>query len=256
MMQNALTIAARSSDVFALSFYEGIGIYGTFGKRSNSYGKMCTSIKSNHRMLRAASSKKRKRNIFSDLANAYINTPQNSDYLYFFAPTMYLLEDSWYKIMPKPTLSPTIMKPSTKPSWKYIPGALEYIHPFHRTSGIYSQTDLEELKDHIIIPVEQLAILNTMTKGILGRSIVINEGSFSNPMNEASIERIAISAWEKFWNKFFCLAISAGLIEIYLIARIIKLLLDTFVHGYTLCTIGRCIYWEPYGFTFITFRKE
>ncbi|KYN17049.1 hypothetical protein ALC57_10686 [Trachymyrmex cornetzi] len=147
---------------------------------------------------------------------------------------MYLLGDSWYKIMPKPveTLPPTVMKPSTKPSWKYIsPGALA-------TSGIYSQTDLEELKDHIMFPAERPAILNTMARGILGHSTVMNGGSLSNLIDEASIERIAISAWKKFWNKFLIFGnISAGLIGIYLIARVIKLLLDTFVHGYALHTV-------------------
>ncbi|KYN15178.1 hypothetical protein ALC57_12607 [Trachymyrmex cornetzi] len=144
------------------------------------------------------------------------------------------LGDSWYKIMPKPveTLPPTVMKPSTKPSWKYIsPGALA-------TSGIYSQTDLEELKDHIMFPAERPAILNTMTRGILGHSTVMNGGSLSNLIDEASIERIAISAWKKFWNKFLIFGnISAGLIGIYLIARVIKLLLDTFVHGYAVHTV-------------------
>jgi len=66
-----------------------------------------------------------------------------------FAPTMYLLGDASYKFMPKQvkTIAPTIMKPSTKPSWRYIsPGA---------TSGIYSQVDLEEFKDHIMFPAER-----------------------------------------------------------------------------------------------------
>ncbi|KYN45242.1 hypothetical protein ALC56_00321 [Trachymyrmex septentrionalis] len=107
-----------------------------------------------------------------------------------FAPTKYLLGDAWYKMMPKPvkTVPPTVMKPSTKPSWKYVnPGALV-------TSSIYSQSDLEELKDHIMFPAERPAILNIIARGILGQSTVLNGGSFSNLIDEASIERIAISA--------------------------------------------------------------
>jgi len=51
------------------------------------------------------------------------------------------------------------MKPLTKPTWKYIsPGALA-------TSGIYSQEDLEGLKDHIMFPAERPAvILNTIRR--------------------------------------------------------------------------------------------
>ena len=136
--------------------------------------------------------------------------------------------------MPKPveTLPLIIMKLSTKSLWKYIsPGALV-------TSEIYSQIDLEELKDHIMFPAEWPAILNTMARGILGRSTVINGASLCNLIDEASIERIAIFAWEKFWNKFLIFDnISAGLTGIYLIARVIKLLLDTFVHRYVLHTV-------------------
>ena len=102
------------------------------------------------------------------------------------------------------------------------------------TSGIYSQSDLEELKDHIMFSAERPAILNIMARGIVC-STVINGGSLSNFTDEESIEKIAISAWEKFWNKFLIFGnISAGLIGVYLIVKLIKLLLDTFVHGYAL----------------------
>lgn len=57
------------------------------------------------------------------------------------APAMYLLGDSWYKLTSKPVeaIPPTILKPMTKPSWKYYsPGSLA-------TSGIYSDNDLESI---------------------------------------------------------------------------------------------------------------
>lgn len=52
----------------------------------------------------------------------------------------------------------------TEPEWKYTsPGALA-------TSGIYSQADLEEFKDHILFPAECLAVLNTLTRGVMGQT--------------------------------------------------------------------------------------
>jgi len=47
--------------------------------------------------------------------------------------------------MPKPvkTLTTPIIKPLTKPIWKYISLG---------TSPIYSQEDLEEFKDHMMFP--------------------------------------------------------------------------------------------------------
>jgi len=135
--------------------------------------------------------------------------------------------------MPKPeTIAPTIMKPSTKPSWRYIsPGALA-------TSGIYSQVDLEELTNHIMFPAERPSLLNTVARSIMGRTSVLHGGSLSHLMDEASIEKIVISTWQKFWSKFLIFGnVSAGLLEIYLIVRVVKLLLDTFVHGYVLHTV-------------------
>ena len=70
------------------------------------------------------------------------------------------------------------------------------------------------------------------------QSTVLNGGSLSNLIDEASIERIAISAWTKFWNKFLIFRnISVELIGIYLIGKLIKLFLDTFVYGYALHTV-------------------
>jgi len=95
-----------------------------------------------------------------------------------------------------------------------------------------------------MFPAEQLSILNTVTRGIMGQPGSINGGSFLNLLDEASIEKIATSAWERFWKKFLIFGnISAGVIGIYMAIRIIKLILDTIVHGYALHTVYR---WSMY----------
>ncbi|KMQ87336.1 hypothetical protein RF55_13410 [Lasius niger] len=72
----------------------------------------------------------------------------------------------------------------------------------------------------------------------MGRPISLQGGSISNLLDINTIERIAISTWERFWNKFLLFGnFSAGLIGIYLGIRIIKLILDTIVHGYALHTV-------------------
>ncbi|EZA60625.1 hypothetical protein X777_14435 [Ooceraea biroi] len=150
------------------------------------------------------------------------------------APTMYLLGNSWYKLAPRPvdTLPPVIMKPLTKPTWKYInPGSLA-------TSGIYTEQDLETLRDHIMFPAERPAVLNTVARGVMGRPTTLHGGSIANLLDETSIEKIAISTWEKFWNKFLIFGnLSAECIAIYLLVRVAKLVLDTIVHGYALHTV-------------------
>jgi len=85
---------------------------------------------------------------------------------------------------------------------------------------------------------ERPSLLNTVARSIMGRASVLHGGSLSHLIDEASIEKIAISTWQKFWSKFLIFGnISAGLLGIYLIVRIVKLLLDTLVHGYALHTV-------------------
>ncbi|KMQ82786.1 hypothetical protein RF55_21878 [Lasius niger] len=86
-----------------------------------------------------------------------------------FAPAMYLLGDFWYKLTPRPvdTMPLIIMKPLTKSTWKYSsPGSLA-------TSGIYTENDLEELRDHIMFPAERPAVLNNIARGVMGRTTFI-----------------------------------------------------------------------------------
>ena len=75
-----------------------------------------------------------------------------------FLPLMYYSNDAWYKLFPKPTesLPPSIMKPTTKPTWKYTnPASLA-------TSEIFTQADLGKLRDHIMFPAEKPNVLNSL----------------------------------------------------------------------------------------------
>jgi hypothetical protein len=236
-MQNTLAIAAKSPDIFAYHFMRGPGYMALLA------GEVIHIVKCVPVEVKIA----RTSECYEQLPvlrgnDTYFLTPQTHILLRqgtqitcnSFAPTMYLLGDAWYKFIPRPveTLPPTIMKPATKPTWKYIsPGALA-------TSGIYSQSDLDDLKDHIMFPAERPAVLNTIARGIMGQPTTLHGGSLSYLMDEESITKIATSAWNKFWDKFLIFGnISAGLLGIYLVIRVIKFLLDTLVHGYALHTV-------------------
>jgi len=89
---------------------------------------------------------------------------------------MYFLNDGWYRLTPIPELSlpPTTMKPMTKPSWHYNdPGSLE-------ASGIYTNTELENLREHIMFPAEKNEILNTMARGTKGEPTISQGISLSH----------------------------------------------------------------------------
>lgn len=234
MMQNALAIAARSPDIFAYHFMKGPGYMALLAGEVIHIVK-CVPVEVKLTQTQECYEQLpviRNNQTFFLTPQTHILLRQGTQITCnSFAPPMYLLGDAWYKLMPKPveTVAPTIMKPQTKPTWKYIsPGALA-------TSGIYSQSDLEDLKDHIMFPAERPAVLNTVARGVMGRSTHLHGGSLSNLIDEASIEKIAVSTWHKFWDKFLIFGnISAGMLGIYLCIRTFKLMLDTLVHGYIL----------------------
>jgi len=93
-----------------------------------------------------------------------------------------------------------------------------------------------------MFPAKRPAVLNTVVRGVLGQPTLIHGGSISNLIDQASIEKTAVSTWIKFWGKFLIFGnISAGLLGIYLCVRTIKLILDTLMHGYALHTVyGQC----------------
>ena len=147
---------------------------------------------------------------------------------------MYFLGDAWYKILAKSIESPApeIMKPLTKPTWRYTNPA------YLATSGIYSQSDLNKLRDHIMFPAEKPMILNSLARGIIGQSTLNQEASLLNLLDQEAIENIAHSTWIKIWIIFSNFdTVSAGFIGFIIIIRGIKLIIDTIIHVYALYTV-------------------
>ena len=80
-----------------------------------------------------------------------------------FLPPMYLFGETRYKLLLNPveSIAPTRVEPFTKAIWKYTnPSSLA-------TSGIYSQSDLDQLRDHIMLPAEKPMILNSLAREII-----------------------------------------------------------------------------------------
>ncbi|XP_025157199.1 uncharacterized protein LOC112589174 [Harpegnathos saltator] len=240
MLQNALAIATQSPDIFAYHFMKASGYTSILA------GEVIHIIKCVPVEVQVA----RTPNCYTQLPvirenETYYLAPQTHLLLRQgtqvncnpLAPVMYQLGEDWYKMMPNPikSIPPTTLKPMTKPEWKYTsPGALA-------TSGIYSQSDLDEFKDHILFPAERPAVLNTMARAMMGHSATIHGGSFTNLLDEASLEKLATSTWNKIWGRFLIFGnISAGIMGIFLIFRFIKLLLDTILHGFALHSIYGC----------------
>ena len=113
-------------------------------------------------------------------------------------PSYYLVEGSWYKLLPKPTegVKPIKIQPSAQATWEYIsPASLA-------TSGIYTEKDLEYLRDRIMFPVERSSLLNHVSVEIHGHTLASHNGTLMKLMNEDTIEKIVESTWDRLWKKF------------------------------------------------------
>lgn len=136
--------------------------------------------------------------------------------------------------MPKPieSVAPPTIQPLTKPKWKYVsPKSLA-------TSGIYTSEDLERLRDHIMFPMEKPSMLNTIARGAMGQQIPAGSLSMLNLFDEKSLDKIAESAGIRLWRGFMTFgSASAGVHAIFMITRLVKLIMDTIIHGNALHSI-------------------
>lgn len=152
-------------------------------------------------------------------------------------PILYNIEETWIQLSPTPSVvtSPQEIKPLAKLSWNYMtPKSLAI-------SGIYSQEDLDELRDHIMFPAEKSAVLNTIARGFTGQSIPSDTVSLQNLLDENSLKKIYNDTLSKIWNGFTTFgAATAGVFGIFITIRLIKLIFDTLVHGYALHAAYGC----------------
>ncbi|XP_070168029.1 uncharacterized protein [Polyergus mexicanus] len=149
-------------------------------------------------------------------------------------PTMYKIYNTWYRLMPKPveSMAPPTIQPLTKPTWKYVsPTSLA-------TSGIYTNEDLDRLRDNIMFPMEKPSMLNTIARGAMGQEIPAGSLSLINLFDEKTLDQIAESAGMRLWKGFITFgSASAGILAIFMVIRLAKLIVDTIIHGYALHSI-------------------
>ncbi|XP_071576447.1 uncharacterized protein, partial [Temnothorax nylanderi] len=153
-------------------------------------------------------------------------------------PTLYRIDDTWVQLTPQPhvrQLAPQELRPLATLSWKYLtPGPLA-------ASGIYSEKDLEKLRDYIMFPAEKPAVLNSMARGLTGHSVQDGSVSLYNLLDEESLKKIAESTASRIWDGFITFgSATAGVMGLFIAIRIIKLLIDTLIHGYALHSAYGC----------------
>ncbi|XP_076660708.1 uncharacterized protein LOC143364080 [Halictus rubicundus] len=131
-------------------------------------------------------------------------------------PVMYEIDQTWHRITPKPieAVPPQILQPLKEPIWRYVnPSNLA-------TSGIYTQGDLNDLRDHIMFPAEKSAILNSVAQSITGKTLPDGSISIMDMINEETLNKIAENTAEKLWHGFITFgSFSAGMLAVFIIFK-------------------------------------
>ena len=146
-------------------------------------------------------------------------------------PAYYSLGTEWYKILPRPTetKAPVEISPKSKATWRYI--SPDYL----ATTGIYSEKDIEQLKQHIMFPVERPGYLNDIAREMHGLPITDHSGTILKLLNKEAVEIIIQSTWDRAWTKFMAFGTaSAGIIAILMIFQIIKMIIEILINGFLL----------------------
>lgn len=149
-------------------------------------------------------------------------------------PAMFKLNEVWIRLLPEAidAKTPEILAPKTKPTWRY------HNAETLATGGIYSDKDLNQLWDMILFPMEKPAILNKIALGVSGRTINNHGLTLRNLMDQETLEALADSTWNKMWSSFLAFGTaSAGIIGLFMFGRLIKLLVDTLIHGYAIYSL-------------------
>jgi len=84
-------------------------------------------------------------------------------------------------------------------------------------------------------------MLNIIIRRTIGQCILEGNISMMNLLDEQSLDKIVESARTRLSKGFITFgSTSAGVLDICIIVRFIKLIIDTIIHGYTLYSIYGC----------------
>ena len=86
----------------------------------------------------------------------------------------------------------------------------------------------------MMFPVERLSLLNEVAREMHGQ-VMDDEGALMKLLTEDTMEKIVESTGAKLWEKFITFGkASAGIIAIFLIIQIIKIVIEIIINGFLL----------------------
>lgn len=153
---------------------------------------------------------------------------------------------------------PSNLKPSSRPTWRYTEPGLDLA-----TAGIYSQKDMEGLKRQIMFPSERTAITNTLVRKIISNNADTQSLDFGNLIDKNTISSLFYTTWNKAWSTVSIFGeVVSGLMGCWLIAKIIKFVIDTAIHAYSLTIVFGFgwrllgMFWDALTFCLIHHHQE
>lgn len=105
-------------------------------------------------------------------------------------------------------------------------------------SGIYTNEDLNRLREHIMFPVEQPTLIRNFAKAATGQRVPVSGISLNHLLDEDALAKITASTTERLWSGFMQFGTAtAAIIGIWLVIKAIKVVADTLIHCYALHTM-------------------
>ncbi|KAL7289203.1 hypothetical protein TKK_0017144 [Trichogramma kaykai] len=133
--------------------------------------------------------------------------------------------------------TPEIIKPLSRTQWKYASTDALAV------GGVYAEKDQKKYCDLIVFPLERPSVLNQVAMTVSGRQIGREGISIAGFLDKAVLEKIANNTWGRIYSSFLNFGtLSAGVIGLIMLIRLIKLCIDATIRSYVL--------YEILGFSF------
>ncbi|CAD6226375.1 GSCOCG00011893001-RA-CDS [Cotesia congregata] len=120
---------------------------------------------------------------------------------------MYRFNDSWIQLNPavSPVAEPQRLSPTLNYTWTYT-----YAKGL-ASGGVYSEIDLQNLRNHMMFPIERSAILNTIARDATGRMMPIKILNSTPSLTKKQLKMSLIMHGEKFGISLIRLVLLASL---------------------------------------------
>jgi hypothetical protein len=150
---------------------------------------------------------------------------------------IYYLSGNWFLFSPKrhQTTEPNVFGFVSSSNWSY----LDITNL--ATDGIYTQDELDSLRDHIMYPIEKQSVENIMVRNYMGLNPYIQSKHGSFMLTPYDIDNLTESLSHKIWEYFTNFGtITSGLFGLYVGFLLLKYIINLIFNGLSLYKTFGC----------------